>query len=130
MHTYSLMKTLKAIAVGILPLIVALFALPMTYAVVHTSEFVTISLSLKQPVDSDSKTKLVSIGADGRVIIRLDGGSVYTARAGESFLDADGRSPGTRFELVSANRKKQSVVIRYEIRVYSLPSPAKPAKPK
>jgi hypothetical protein len=110
-------------------LFLALFAaLPAVRAVVHKSIFRTAELSTKNPQDGQSGAKLISIAADGVVKIRFSGDETYTAHVGEVFADVRGRSPGTRYKLVSINNAKDGVVIEYEIRVYLKPEPAKPGK--
>ena len=124
------MKHSNVIRLSAVVLFAVLWAIPLAHAVVHTSIFATIELSLKQPQAADSKTRLLSIAADGLVTIRLGDDTNFIARAGESFRDAKGHTPGTVLTLVSIDPAKDGVVIRYETRVYLPPPTPSPKKPK
>jgi hypothetical protein len=122
------MKTSNALACAVALLLAFFIGSPTILAVVHKSIFTTIDLSVKQPLDTRSSTKLVSISPDGVVKIQVGDNETYTARAGESFVDAKGRGPHLLRKLISVNPAKDAVVISYETRVYLKPPPP-PAKP-
>ena len=94
-------------------LLMALSQLPKARATILVPVFVTIHLSIDQPVRDRSDTRLISISKDGIVRIRVADKTTYTARAGECFRDSFRRRPPTNCTLVSANPSTSSVVILY-----------------
>jgi len=90
-------------------------------AVSHFSIFTTNDLSFKRPLDEKSGVRLVSIATNGLVTIKRSDGTVLSARLGDSKTFRNSYGHTTDIELLSVSKTRDSVVIRFEMRVYVAP---------